>query len=177
MVVQYASLLSPLPKFDLCGTINDIFEKMWLKMTTNDIIRDIAKRKDEMNITNQMLADASGVPKTTIDRVLRGDTANPSMQTVLDMAYVVGYRLVNDNDAGEREQQVTMLVRESRLKTIQSNALIAEKDNTISDKDRWIKFLIKACITFAVLLLLTWAGFALLLHYDLTHAGTGFFRG
>lgn len=146
------------------------------KMTANDLIKDIAQRKESLKITNQMLSDASGVPKATVDRVLRGDTPNPSMQTVLDMAYVVGFRLVNDNDENEKDQLVTVLERESRLKTVQSNSLIAAKDENIAGKDHWIKFLTGFSITSVVLLILTWVGIALVLYYDLTHSGSGFFR-
>lgn len=149
-------------------------------MTVNELIQDIAQRKEAMKITNQMLSDASGVPKTTVDRILRGDTPNPSMQTVLDMAYVVGYRLVNDNDThtdGVDGQLVDMLLRESRLKTVQSNSLISAKDRTIEDKSNWVKFLTATSIAFALMLVVTWAGIAMLLHYDLTHTGIGYFRG
>lgn len=149
-------------------------------MTVGELIEDIAKRKETLKITNQMLSDASGVPKTTVDRILRGDTPNPSMQTVLDIAYVVGYRFINDNDASTDavdNQLVNMLVRESRLKTIQSNSLISAKNETIADKSHWVKFLTAATIIFALLLIVTWAGIALLFHYDLTHTSVGYFRG
>lgn len=149
-------------------------------MTVDELLQNILKRKEVLKITNQMIAEASGVPKTTVDRILRGDTANPSMQTVLDIAYVVGYRITNDNDEKSLavdNQLVSMLERESRLKTVQSNSLIAAKDNTIEDKSKWVKFLTFTTIAFAVLLIITWAGIALLPHYDLTHLGTGYFRG
>lgn len=149
-------------------------------MTAAELIRDIAKRKEAMKITNQMLADASGVPKATVDRILRGDTPNPSMQSVLDMAYAVGFRIVNDNDQHEGtvdSHLVEMLLRESRLKTIQCNSLLAEKDRAIAEKHNWLKFLAIALIAAAVLLVVTWAGFALLMHYDLTHLDVGWFQG
>lgn len=148
-------------------------------MTVHELLQDVVKRKETLKLTNQMISDASGVPKATVDRILRGDTPNPSMQTVLDIAYVVGYRLVNDNDAytnGVDGQLVNMLLRESRLKTVQSNSLISAKDKTIEDKSNWVKFLTASTITFAVLLIVTWAGIALLLHYDITHFDTGYFR-
>lgn len=148
-------------------------------MTVHELLQDVVKRKETLKLTNQMISDASGVPKATVDRILRGDTPNPSMQTVLDIAYVVGYRLVNDNDAytnGVDGQLVNMLLRESRLKTVQSNSLISAKDKTIEDKSNWVKFLTASTITFAVLLIVTWAGIALLLHYDITHIDTGYFR-
>lgn len=149
-------------------------------MTVHELLQDVVKRKETLKLTNQMISDASGVPKATVDRILRGDTPNPSMQTVLDIAYVVGYRLVNDNDAhtdGVDGQLVNMLLRESRLKTVQSNSLISAKNETIADKSHWVKFLTASTITFAVLLIVTWAGIALLLHYDITHLDIGYFRG
>lgn len=150
-------------------------------MNVTELITSIGKRKEALGITNQMISEASGVPKSTVDRVLRGETRDPSAQTVLDMAYTVGYRLVNDNDLQPEPVTDTatimqMLTRENRLKTIQSNALIAAKDRTIEDKSRWVKFLTAATITFAVLLIVTWAGIALLMHYDMTHLDVGYFR-
>lgn len=150
-------------------------------MNVTELITSIGKRKEALGITNQMISEASGVPKSTVDRVLRGETRDPSAQTVLDMAYTVGYRLVNDNDLQPEPVTDTatimqMLTRENRLKTIQSNALIAAKDRTIEDKSRWVKFLAAATITFAVLLIVTWAGIALLMHYDMTHLDVGYFR-
>lgn len=148
-------------------------------MTVNELLEDIAKRKETLGLTNKMISDASGVPKSTVDRLLRGETNDPSAQSVLDMAYVVGYRLANDNDtvpSGIDGQLVNMLERENRLKTVQGNSLIAAKDRTIEDKSHWVKFLTASTITFAVLLIITWAGIALLLHYDLTHFDVGYFQ-
>lgn len=151
-------------------------------MTTYDVIDSIIERKAKLSITNQQLADASGVPKTTIDRILRKETPNPSMQTILDMANVVGIRLTDDNDktfSGNFDIQhaVEFLERESRLKTVQGNLIAAEKGRTIADKDKWIKFLVVALIVASVTLILTWAGIALLMHYDLTHLDRGWIQG
>lgn len=156
-----------------------ILRKEVVKMTVSELLKEISRRKDDLNLTNRMISDASGVPKSTVDRVLRGETNDPSAQTVLDMAFVVGFRLVNDNDQTPDAvdgQLVSLLERENRLKTVQSNALLAAKDRTIEDKSRWVRFLTASTISFAVLLVITWAGIALLLHYDLTHLDMGYFR-
>lgn len=148
-------------------------------MTVSELIKDMAKRKEEMGLTSRMISDASNVPKSTVDRILRGETRDPSAQTILDMAYVVGYRLINDNDTKEESSDsklVAVLERESRLKTVQHNTIVAEKDRTIADKSRWLKFTAVIAVSFAVLLVVTWIGIALVLHYDLTHATEGYFR-
>lgn len=67
-------------------------------MTTADIIDGIIRKVNETNMSHQQLADASNVPKATVDRILRGDTPNPTMQTVLDLAAAVGYTFSNHPD-------------------------------------------------------------------------------
>ena len=41
--------------------------------------------KEKRKLTNQQLSDLSGVPVGTINRILSGQTDNPSFQTVCDM--------------------------------------------------------------------------------------------
>lgn len=40
-------------------------------MTCVEIIDGILERKKVLNATNQQIADAANVPKTTVDRILR----------------------------------------------------------------------------------------------------------
>ena len=46
-------------------------------MTVSDIVDGIIQKKNAIGMTNQQLSDASGVPKPTVDRVLRRDTPQP----------------------------------------------------------------------------------------------------
>ena len=41
--------------------------------------------KNKKNLTNQELADLSGVPVGTINRIMAGQTDNPNFQTVCDI--------------------------------------------------------------------------------------------
>lgn len=145
-------------------------------MTCDEIIDGILERKKVLNATNQQIADASNVPKTTVDRILRKETPNPSFQPVLDIANAVGYDFsVQKPTAPETddttvkqivyiyEQRCADLERESRLKTVQSNLLLAEKS-------RWIRFL-------TVLSLALVAGIIMILLYDVTNPSVGWFRG
>lgn len=121
-------------------------------MTASDIIDGIIARKNTIGMTNQQLSDASGVPKTTIDRILRKETANPSMQTILDLAAAVGYSFSNHpeqlpatpQEIGINDPMVQHLINvyenrgrnyEERIKRTTShfNMLLAEKN-------RWLKF-------------------------------------
>ena len=46
--------------------------------------------KDQRKLTNQQLSDLSGVPVGTINRIMAGQTDNPSFQTVCDMVMAMG---------------------------------------------------------------------------------------
>lgn len=150
-------------------------------MTVSDIIDGIITRKNTIGMTNQQLADASGVPKTTIDRVLRKETANPSMQTVLDLAAAVGYSFSNHPDQppatpaelGIKDPMIQYLINvyenqclsyEERIKrnTAHFNMLLHEKN-------RWIKFSLVLNIILVVFVV------AVLL-YDVTHPDIGWFQ-
>ena len=64
-------------------------------MTTFDIIDGIVQKKNAIGMSSQQLADASGVPRSTVDRIIRHETDNPLMQTILDLAAAVGYTFSN----------------------------------------------------------------------------------
>ena len=63
--------------------------------------------KDKRKLTNQQLADLSGVPIGTINRILAGQTENPSFQTVYDMVVAMEGSL--DELAGIRPQKRRLL--------------------------------------------------------------------
>ena len=121
-------------------------------MTVTDIVDGIILKKNAIGMTNQQLSDASGVPKTTIDRILRHDTPNPTMQTVLDLAAAVGFSFSNHPeqpspvpDESKVKDPMTLhmisyyerqaVANEERIKRVTShfNMLLAEKQ-------RWIRF-------------------------------------
>lgn len=121
-------------------------------MTVTDIVDGIILKKNAIGMTNQQLSDASGVPKTTIDRILRHDTPNPTMQTVLDLAAAVGFSFSNHPeqpspvpDESKVKDPMTLhmisyyerqaVAYEERIKRVTShfNMLLAEKN-------RWIRF-------------------------------------
>ena len=150
-------------------------------MTVTDIVDGIIQKKRAIGMTNQQLSDASGVPKTTIDRILRYETPNPTMQTILDLAAAVGYTISNHPEKpspipeqskvsdpmtqymiSHYEQEI--VTYEERLKRTLShfNMLLAEKN-------RWLRFSLVMNIIFITFLV----GLLIL---DLFSPGVGWMR-
>lgn len=149
-------------------------------MTVTDIVDGIIQKKNAIGMTNQQLSDASGVPKPTIDRILRHDTPNPTMQTVLDLAAAVGYTFSNHPDQlpavpdeNKIKDPMTLhminyyerqsIAYEERIKRVTShfNMLLAEKN-------RWIR-------TLSIIIGLMVSGFFSLLLIDLATPELGWF--
>lgn len=149
-------------------------------MKTSDIIDGINEKIDEIGITRQQLSDASRVPKSTLDRILRGETPNPSMQTILDIAGAVGYTFGNHPEQPEvvppasvKDPMVSHLIAvyenrgrayEERIKRITAhfNMLLAEKN-------RWLKYSLSLNLIFVLF-------FAIVTIIDVTNTGFGWVR-
>ena len=105
-------------------------------MRIASIIADINAEKAESGMTNQQIADASGVPKPTVDRVLRGGTDEPRAQTLLDIAAVFDYDLIRerqpDSDKDAHARQIADLY-EAQIEDLrrQLNIVRAEKARSI----------------------------------------------
>ena len=119
--------------------------------------------KEQRKLTNQQLADLSGVPVGTINRILSGQTDNPSFQTVCDIVMAMDGSL--DELAGIREPEETPAKPKGPGREI-----IELYQDIISGKDKWIHRLF-VCCCFLTLVLVAIVG------YDLTHPTVGFFQG
>ena len=149
-------------------------------MTTPEILDGIFRKQTEIGMTNQQLSDASRVPKATIERIKRGDTANPTIETVLALAAAVGYTFSNQpeptppipesvkiNDPmlqillAHYEQQAITHAEQIKRVTSHFNMLLAEKN-------RWIR-------TLSIILGLLITGFFSILLIDLATPDLGWF--
>ena len=104
----------------------------------------LLKLKTEKSLTNEQIADLSGVPMDTIVRILSGRTDNPYFSTIIDIVRAMdGSVDVMENlqpsenairyDSGDRE--LVNLYRE-----------------TIRNKERWLRFLVGIILGIFVLL-------------------------
>lgn len=149
-------------------------------MTTPEILDGIFRKQHEIGMTNQQFSDASGVPKASIERIKRGDTANPTMDTILALSAAVGFTFSNHPDQGLaipneseiKDPSVKLLINyyereriagEERVKRVTShfNMLLAEKN-------RWIQTL---CTIIGILIV----GFISLLLMDIATPELGWF--
>lgn len=62
-------------------------------MDISALVDGILECKEAEGLTMQQIADRSNVPKSTVTRVLRKETPNPSIKTLADIAAAVGYDL------------------------------------------------------------------------------------
>ena len=119
--------------------------------------------KDKRKLTNQQLADLSGVPVGTINRILSGQTDNPSFQTVCDIVMAMNGSL--DELAGIKEPEPP-----SARNKGPGREVIELYQSIIAGKDKWLHRLF-ICCCFLTLVLVAIVG------YDLTHPTVGFFQG
>lgn len=139
-------------------------------MTVSDIVDGIIEKKNAIGMTNQQLSDASGIPKATVDRVLRRDTQNPGLQTVLDLAAAVGYSFSNHpelpspipDESKIRDPMTLHMINyyerqaqayEERIKRVTShfNMLLAEKNRWIQTLATIIGIMIVAFVSFLLM--------------------------
>ena len=116
--------------------------------------------KDQRKLTNQQLSDLSGVPVGTINRIMAGQTDNPSFQTVCDMVMAMG---------GSLDELAGIQPPGGGEPSPPGEDLIRLYERTIEGKEKWLyRLFFLCCVLVAVLLGV--------LIYDLTHPMVGFFR-
>lgn len=118
--------------------------------------------KDLRKLTNQQVSDLSGVPIGTINRIMSGQTDNPSFQTVCDIVMAMDGSL--DELVGIKE--ATPLLQEKKLA---SNELIQLYENMLENKEKWLHRLFICCCCLMLVLI----G---IVTFDLLNPHIGFFR-
>ena len=118
--------------------------------------------KEKRKLTNQQLSDLSGVPVGTINRILSGQTDNPSFQTVCDIVIALDGSL--DELAGIRPKRDSEA--ENAKYPPETEAIYKQM---IHSKDKWIfRLFVFSCVMVAFIMFL--------LIFDLLNPNIGFFR-
>lgn len=139
-------------------------------MTSKELIAGIIAQKESAGMTNQQIADAANIARTTVDRALRNeDDKSPNLQTIMAIANAVGYPL-------EQEQEIEKLSAEdSRIRLIRSlyEDRIQQLENyynrTTRTQAHWIYTLAALCVLLFIFII------GMLL-YDVTRPDVGWIR-
>lgn len=117
--------------------------------------------KEQSGLTEEQIADLSGVPKGTVTRILAGRTDNPGYQNVADIVKALHGSL----DAMEMIQSE----KKAHMEIETESKLILLYREIIRNKDKWIKML-TVCVGVLV------AIFILLFLYDILNPTVGWFQ-
>ena len=122
------------------------------------IAAQLRQMKEDKHMTVQQIADKSGVPASTVSRVLSGQTDNPGFQVVSDIVLAMG-------------GSVDEIIGIAALKSSKSNVteLYQLYERTLAEKNRTIKGLTIACIALVSVLIL-------ILLLDVSLGTSGFIR-
>ena len=122
------------------------------------ILAKLREIKAEKKLTNQQIADASGVPLSTVIRVFNGQTENPNIETIEDIARGMGFTL-----------EAITGIKQAEEKFSSDDTLIQVYKEIIRTKDKYIKLLSGALIGILVFL-------AILLFLDLLVHDIGYIQ-
>ena len=122
------------------------------------ILSKLKELKAEKKLTNQQIADLSGVPLSTVTRIFNGQTDNPNIGTIEDIVNGMGGSI--DNITG---------IKQTDEKFNQDDNLIQLYKDIIRTKDKYIKLLAVALISILVCLVI-------LLFVDLLVHDIGYIR-
>lgn len=118
---------------------------------------ELKRLKEESKLTTKQISDLSGIPESTISRILSGQTDNPTFDTVYAIVKAMGGSL----------DQLTDIPTETE--TEDPSPLVALYEKVITDKDRYIRLLIVICCALVSVLIF-------LVLSDVLNGTTGFVR-
>lgn len=129
-------------------------------MDISAIIDGILECKEETRMTFQQIADRADVPKSTVTRILRKETPNPSMKTLADIAVAVGYELDPIRPAAlkdsSKDAYIAFLQESLTFERANAKAQIAEqkalRHQIVAEKNRAISYLAIALILVSIFL-------------------------
>lgn len=99
-------------------------------------IEKLKALKAAKNFTLQRLADESGIPQSTVSRILSGQTDNPSFQTIATLVKAMDGSL--DDLAGIPR-------KETGCNAEMYERMLADRDKTIQYRGKWIVALFSLC--------------------------------
>lgn len=118
------------------------------------ICNELKALKDSKGITNRELAERTGIPESTIARIISGQTDSPSFQNVADIVIALGGSL--DEITGIQKDEPPQL---SGIRAQLADMLINLRriDVYVAEKNKWLTRMFWYCsaLTFLMIILLT----------------------
>lgn len=134
--------------------------------------------KEKSHMTTQQIAEASGVPASTVSRLMSGQTDNPSFQNVADVVRAMGGSMDEiiglvpqvSRTAPQEEHRSTPVVHDCLHGERQHCcAIVTLYERSIEYKNRWIKNLFILCGSLI-------GAFILVLLIDILNGNFGFIQ-
>lgn len=121
------------------------------------VLKNLLALKEARKLTNQQIADLSGVPLSTVTRIFNGQTDNPSFQTITDIVTALGGSL--DEIMGLTKPEVPQ----------ETDKLILLYQETLHNRERSIRKLF-ACLCSVIAIVL------FILIFDMLNGNIGYLR-
>lgn len=128
-------------------------------MESDILLHCLVQQKEALGYTNAMIAEMSGVPESTVTKVLGGVNRSPGFETISPIARVLGVSL------DELSVKETAPPDTSTL-TVGVSHIISSYERRLREKNRWINILAVAVAALILLLIF-------FLIYDITHPSLG----
>lgn len=147
------------------------------------VIEKLKAMKKEGKVTNQQWAELSGVPASTIARILSGETPTPQFPTVANLVKAIGGSLDEFWEippkiipAEQVEAPTSELITLYREMLDEKGRIIQEKDLTIKEQSNALKEKRKEIKILLLILGTTLVSIILVLLFDLFNGNFGYFR-
>lgn len=142
----------------------------------DNLVDKIIARKAELGVTNAWIAEKSGVPESTVTKVMNGTNKSPQMATIIPIAETLGVPISSQTmeqiepearpePLAERtyDQYILDMLRESYEQRLR------DKDEQNRTLRRWI-YILAAALALIVAIVL------FICIYDITHPDRGWYQ-
>lgn len=137
-----------------------------------NVIERLKEKKAEMGVTNAWIEEKSGVPESTVTKVLNGTNKSPTIATLGPIAAALGVSI----DAGVIVSDDRQNQKPSVPNDIYLQMLIASYDRQLEAMEARIRRKNKWIFSFAVAFGTIFAAVLFVLIYDITHPTVGWFQ-
>ena len=103
--------------------------------------------KTKKKLTNHKISELSGIPLSTVTKIINGKTDNPSFQSIKDITMAMGGSL-------DEVAEIQPPIFDQRKDPVEYSAQIELYERIIKKKNRWMKLLFSTWIVTIALILL-----------------------